>query len=44
MNEKLRRNQFFGIETDYIFISLPIIDKGGNDERIDEEKIVKKER
>ena len=27
MNEKLRRNQFFGIETDYIFISLPIIDK-----------------
>lgn len=27
MNEKLRRSQFFGIETDYIFISLPIIDK-----------------
>lgn len=26
-DEKLRRSQFFGIETDYIFISLPIIDK-----------------
>lgn len=27
MNTKLNRNQFFGLDTEYIFISLPIIDK-----------------
>lgn len=27
MNSKISRNKFFGIDTEYIFISLPIIDK-----------------
>ncbi len=27
MNTSLNRKQFFGLDTEYIFISLPIIDK-----------------
>lgn len=41
MNTKLTRNQFFGIETEYIFISLPIIDKARMMEKIMKKVVAK---